>query len=370
MKIGIITHYNVASHGAYLQLYAMKRALETRGHSVCVLTYNKNYDFAKGDEARKFQVGLSNVPYYLKKYLIETGLPNTLFQVHKQRELSSFGKNNFEYRLYSQAGVDAAVIGADEVFSLQYGVNIMMYGHGVDARSVFSYAPSFGQTGIERIREFHMEELIASGLKSLDGVSVRDSGSADVVEELCGFRPPIVCDPALLYDFREERERFSVPRNEKPYALVYAYTTNMNDEGTVKAVKDYAASKGLQLVSLEGYHSWCDRNIACDPVEMLSWFNSAEAVITDTFHGTISSVIAHAKFALFTRPTNTVKLNYLIEQLGIEERVVGPENSLERVLSKEVNYSAVDSKVGEIRAKGAAYLDQQLDACGSKLNVR
>lgn len=367
MNIGILTHYNVASHGAYLQLYAMSRALEERGHKPFVLTYGKNYDFAEGDEARKFQVGLSNVPYYLKKYLVETGPKNTLFQVRKQRELRAFGSATFEYLPYAQAGMDAAVIGADEVFSLQYGVNIMMYGHAVDAGSVFSYAPSFGQTDVARIDRYHVRELIASGLASLQGLSVRDEGSAEVVERLCGFRPPIVCDPALLYDFVDERPQFANFPQERPYAVVYAYTTNMNDKQTVDAVTSYARAHGVELVSLEGYHAWCDRNVACEPVEMLSWFANASAVITDTFHGTISSVITHAPLALFTRPTNTVKLGHLVSQLGIESRVVSAERSLQEVLASPFDYGEVDRRVATLRAEGAAYLDGQLAESEAKV---
>lgn len=338
----------------------MTRILEERGHNPFVLTYGKNYDFAEGDEARKFQVGLSNVPYYLKRYLIGAGPKNTLFQIRKLHELRNFGSKAFKYRPYAQAEMDAAIIGADEVFSLQYGVNIMMYGHAVDAKSVFSYAPSFGQTNVARIDHYHVRDLIVSGLTSLQGLSVRDEGSADVVGELCGFRPTIVCDPALLYDFKKEISRFANRPQAQPYVLVYAYTSNMNDEKTVEAVKSYAQENRLQIVSLEGYHAWCDRNIACGPVDMLSWFANASAIITDTFHGTISSIVTHAPFALFTRSTNTVKLGYLVQQLGIETRVASSERSLQEIFATLLDYEEVDRRVAALRAESLAYLDCQL----------
>lgn len=360
MNIGILTHYNVSSHGAYLQLYAMVRILEERGHKPFVLTYGKNYDFAKDDEARKFQVSFANVPYYLKTYLVETGLKNTLFQVRKQHVLKTFGLTTFKYLPYAQADVDVAIIGADEVFSLQYGVNIMMYGYAVDARSVFTYAPSFGQTDIGHIDRCHVRGLITSGLLACQGLSVRDEGSADVVEELCGFRPPIVCDPALLYDFKKERPHFANRPQKKSYVLVYAYSTNMNNPQTVDAIKSYAQALDLQIVSIEGYHSWCDLNIVCGPVEMLSWFANASAVITDTFHGTISSVITQAPFALFSRPSNTVKLGHLVRQLGIESRIVGLQRSLGEVLAASFDYEDVAKRVARLREEGYAYLDGQL----------
>lgn len=51
MKVGILTHYNVSSHGALLQMYGLKKALEEFGHEVFILTYTRNLDFI--DEATK-----------------------------------------------------------------------------------------------------------------------------------------------------------------------------------------------------------------------------------------------------------------------------------------------------------------------------
>lgn len=67
MNIGILTHYNVASRGICLQLYAMSRALDGCGRRLFVPTCGKNYDFAKGDETCKFLTGLSNASHYLNK---------------------------------------------------------------------------------------------------------------------------------------------------------------------------------------------------------------------------------------------------------------------------------------------------------------
>ena len=363
MKIGILTHYNVSSHGAYLQLYVMSRILQERGHEPFVLTYRKNFDFAEEDEAKKFQIGPASISYYIRKYLFDAGLRNSFFQMRKHRELEAFGRRTFSYAPYAKSDMDAAIIGADEVFSLQYGVNYMMYGHGVAAKSVFTYAPSFGQTDLERIERFHVGPLIAAGLASMQGLSVRDEGSAAVVEQLCDIKPRIVCDPALLYDFDREREKFASGKQRKPYALVYAYTTNMNEPHIVESIKAYARTRGLELVSIEGYHSWCDKNVVCDPVDMLAWFSSASAVITDTFHGTISSVITHAPLALFTRPTNTVKLGSLVNQLGLEEILVTEERDVGEVLSRPFSYERVEEKISALRTEGMSYLDSQLDAC-------
>ena len=45
MKLGILTHYNVSSHGALLQMYALQCELKQLGHDVYILEYSPNYDF-------------------------------------------------------------------------------------------------------------------------------------------------------------------------------------------------------------------------------------------------------------------------------------------------------------------------------------
>ena len=54
----------------------------------------------------------------------------------------------------------------------------------------------------------------------MQGLSVRDEGSAAVIEQLCDIKPRIVCDPALLYDFDRARGN-SLPANEKAITLWY-----------------------------------------------------------------------------------------------------------------------------------------------------
>ena len=94
---------------------------------------------------------------------------------------------------------------------------------------------------------------------------------------------------------------------------------------------------------------------------MLSWFAHAHAVVTDTFHGTISSMITHAPLALFQRESNSVKMNYLVKQLGIETALIENASNLERLLSGHLNYDAIEDRICELRATGMRYLRDQLN---------
>lgn len=356
MRIGILTHYNVSSHGALLQMYALQEELRARGHEVCILTYTRNMDFTSQQQRMRFSASAKNLPYYLKTYMGDGGLPLLHYQYKKQQDLRSFRETHFEFLPYVESGqLDCVVVGADEVFSLENGVNFMMFGHGITAPKIISYAPSFGQTDLRRIEQFGCRDLIASGLSQFSSLSVRDSGSANVVKELLGQAPPIVCDPALLHDFGE-----ITAENSKKYIVVYSYQSNFKEQDRIAAIRKFAKAHKCELWSVGVYYEWCDKKINCDPLEMLKVFAGAQYVITDTFHGTISSYIAKTPMAIFVRENNNVKLDDLISIMGLRHRKVSQLDQLDEILESELDFSDVDQHVSELRSNGALYLDHAL----------
>ncbi len=359
MKIGILTHYQVESHGACLQHYALTRFLEKMGHDVYTLSYNKSFDFADANDRKKFSVGLSSVPFYINEYLLKQGpvFISTMFKKH--RSLQKFNKNNFKFLDYAHCGVDAVVVGSDEVWSLQTGANIMMYGHGVDAKKRISYAPSFGQTNLEVIEKHNCTALIKSGLGSFDSLSARDLTSQKIAEELSGKDVTLVCDPALLYGFDDE-VKSSKKMTDQKYVAVYAYNSNLNEPERIEAIKEYAESIGAKVYSVGGFHKWCDKQISCDPIEMIHWFKYAEAVFTDTFHGTITAFLTNTPMCVYVRSTNNVKLDHLLTVLGLENRKVTDERNIFSIMDEQLDFQQLSSAFEPFRLESAAYLENSL----------
>ncbi|NNU77322.1 polysaccharide pyruvyl transferase family protein [Clostridium estertheticum] len=220
MMVGILTHYDVNNQGAQLQMYALYKRLEELGHSPKLLTYRKNYDF-NINENFKNQVSIKSIPFFLKNYLIKKGLGLTLHNARKYKVNQKYRLTTFKYENYAIADIDIAVVGSDEVFSLESGVNIMMYGHAVNTDNIISYAPSFGQTDINRIEKCHCRNLISSGLSKIKAISAIDDNTMEMIEKLIGIEPTIVCDPVLLYDFANTHVKFDLPKQK--YLIVYAY---------------------------------------------------------------------------------------------------------------------------------------------------
>ena len=363
MKIGILTHYSVYNMGAQLQLSAMRRYLEDLGHRVCVLTYEKNFDFMEG-EREKNSASLKALPYYFRHYFLEKGAGLTLFNVRKVRALQA-GMKQYAFAPYNDHDCDAIVIGSDEVFSIDVGCNRMMYGYGIERFPKIAYAPAFGRTTEALLKECGCYDLVQTGLQKMEFLSARDVHTQEMIRSLTGREAPLVCDPVLLYDghgFHCTHRRII-----GKYMVIYAYDSHMAARDEVAALKAYAKRHGLKTVSLGTYHSWCDENVVCDAESWYHLFRDAQCVVTDTFHGSVVAMRNHCKVAVFIRESvNAFKLRSLLEETGMEERRLREisEKELERVLSVPIDYAVTDARIAAMAERSGAYL------CGALEQIR
>lgn len=363
MKIGILTHYDVNNQGAQLQLFATYKVLEKLGHIPIVLTYRKNYDFIPQLERRN-QISLASVPYIIKHFLLEKGVKLTWHNVRKYLVNKRFREQCFRSDRYHSALIDAALVGADEVFSLELGVNMMMFGHGVNTENMIAYAPSCGQTDLDRIRQFHCEELIGSGLSRFKALSARDEQTRKIIHELTGKFAELVCDPVLLYKFPLDTYRFPKETPRKDYMVVYSYDARFVDSSEIEAVKEFARKNHLLTVSPGTYHGWCDVNIVCNALEWLKCIQGAKAVVTDTFHGTIAAAITNRPMAIYySKSVNSSKMLDLVGRLGLEYRLLKEVSlrELERVFAEDIDCLALNECIERYRQKSIGYLKNALD---------
>jgi len=360
MTYGIITHYDVHNHGALLQLNALVQTLRRQfGIVSYALQFDKNYDFLGRGLKAKYEISLRSVGIYLK-YLRESGVGRFLFNVKKKKLLDGFKtKNHLVGDYYTEVGkLNGVVIGSDEVFALHTGPTPVFFGHALPSDKVFSYGGCFGPTTLENIDRLHCRPFVQSGLQSMCGLGMRDGNSCAIAEALTGRKPQLTCDPVLLYGYEEELEELS---NTTPprTLLIYAYDKRMNAPEEVARIRAYATERGLKVVSAGFYHAWADENVDADPVELLAYFKGAQAVVTDTFHGVVMSLITGREFAVRLRD-NANKLQNLLEEYQLTRRTLSDDWNLEKVFSAKIDYAAVNQVIARRRAESLEYLRQMV----------
>lgn len=359
MKIGILTYYGVHNHGALLQANALKTVLESKGHDCGFLEFKRDYSNIGEEQSKKYEIGLGSILFYTK-YLFNKGVSNIFFNLKKKSILEDYRSSHIPMLgAYDTFNGDLIIIGSDEVFSLEIGINPFLYGNSLNSKHIGSYAGCFGPTTFDEIKELNQVEMISSGLNKMDAISVRDMNSQKVIENLIGVDVPIVCDPVILYGYKEEMNRFN-PKEEK-YILIYSYDKNMNERIEYDPILKYAESNGLKIFSIGYHHKWC-KSINVTPDELLGWINHAELVITDTFHGTVMSIICNTPVAIKLRGNHN-KLKFLLMEYNLLDRTLESFKQLNEVAANKINFNEVNKKINERRKFSMDYLDSLLEKC-------
>jgi hypothetical protein len=167
-------------------------------------------------------------------------------------------------------------------------------------------------------------------------------------------------DPVLVGPLPERVHRPVILKN---YLLVYAYGQRIRTAEEINAIRGFAKKHHLKTVAVGGSQFWCDLYIPVTPFRLMDYFYHADYVVTDTFHGTIFSVINQRKFAVLPRKTNANKLTGLLQELHLECRQVTSVADMEQILTKDIDYTAVESILACKREEAKAYLRNQLEGC-------
>lgn len=362
MKIAILTMHRVVNYGSFMQAFATKSVLEGMGHEV------EFRDFLPGPPRHRGNNAVVAPRNLLKK------LPGKLVRLASTLEKARFKSElqaMFEKKVWPLLGVspalntslqaDAFVIGSDEVFNYTQSLGYVrcLFGHDIDAPLIVAYAASAGYANAEDAVADDMVEELGSGLRRMAHIGVRDDNTRRLVEHCLGRSVDMVVDPTLIYDFQPH---IPVEAPVAPgYLLVYAYEGRMDAPDEVEAVKSYARSRGLRTVSAGGYQPWCDQNVVVTPFELLALFAHADAVVTDTFHGSIFAMKARRNFATLIRTksewgSNSNKVGFLLHQFGLEQRIVGQAKDLASVLDVPVSYAVFEDRLIEWQARSLSFL--------------
>ena len=371
-KVGIMSMQRIANYGSFLQAYALKQLIEEVGCNVEFVDYHvgapviaENAD-SKNKVVRKIEKGLETFRY-------RAPLAHKLsFIRYKQ----SFARKYMPLlgiadEMNYNPTVDCLVIGSDEVFNcIQKNSNVgyspELFGKNNHAKKLITYAASFGNTTLEKLEKYKKANEVGALLKKFDAISVRDANSGTIVEQLTGKEPVYNLDPVLTYDYMNCCDKIPQVQTYEKYLILYAYAGRIsNDEADWIAA--YAKKKNLKVYAIGGIQKCADRFVDCSPFEVLAYFRNAEEVITDTFHGSIFSVITHRPFTTLIRKSvgnsygNEEKLSDLLKRLGLANRMTTKIEDTENINEKAIDYAKVDEQLKAHREVAKEYLRKNLE---------
>ncbi len=365
LKAGIMSMQRILNYGSFLQAYGLKKILEELGCKVEFVDYHKGDCLVKSAD--------NGVIRDLGKVAEVFGCHATIKdKLRFIKYKKNYAKNYYPVLDINQnmnftPELDLLLIGSDEVFNCtqsntNVGYSPELFGANNRAKRLISYGASFGNTTLVKLNSYGIKNEISAWLNEFDALSVRDVNSGKVVRDLIGIEPEYHLDPVLIYDFLR-KEKIPDTVDEKGYIVLYGYTGRFSvDE--CRAIQKYAKKNGLKILCIGGIQHCCDRFVDCSPFEVISYFKNAWAIITDTFHGTIISVITHQRFITIARRNdNMEKLIDLMHRLNLKGQLLINWDELDNKICNSIDYSKIDLLIKRERQRSYDYLEREIKLC-------
>ena len=339
MRVGIVTIYNSQSAGGFLQAMAMYHFLRSQGLNAAFVN-NNAYKKSKAF----YQCALSI------KYLMKGQCKKSLWLL---RTFMAYRKvrKGYDVALLSSA-LNVCVFGSDTIWNLDQQEFCdrweHYWGRNISCRKVL-YGASIGSAKVDSI--LPLKDHI-DALKDFYAYGVRDSMTQELIER-AGIDAKVhrVVDPTMLMPASFYTQMAS-PAEDSKYILFYYF--GLVDDSIMTEIKAFADSKGLSLICFGLNIPGCKKNLIFEPITMLRYFQSADYIITNTFHGNVFSMIFNKNFVNIGKDKE--KVQDLQKQFGLEGRSVEAAFELRNVLEKNIDYSEVNEIMDTMRETSRAYL--------------
>ena len=352
-NVGIITWFCTPNYGSQLQAYALNHVLSIQGNEVEFICFTKYPKLRRAIFHLPLRVQRILSKYYHSKEWAFCSPWIKLHYIHySEKEVPSVAHN-----------FSTVICGSDQIWAPNLYCPPYMLSFVPDEVNKVSYAPSIGLNEIP--------ENLVEGYKKYVGrinhVSIREDKGQEILKNQCGIDSTVVLDPTLLLSSQDWDAIKEIVKIDKPYLFCYFLRENHTYR---KSVEKLAADKGLKIygVSYNITDSEWMENLSVSNIgagEFLGLISGAAVVVTDSYHGTIFSMLYHKDFVTLERfdKNDPICQNSRIHQLnkyfGIENNVFTVKEDTELSVNP-VDYSNFENKIAQLREKSIAFLKNSL----------
>ena len=300
-----MTWYQHRNYGTILQAAAMIYSIKKLGYDAKGINYiSSGYDrqttLEKITSVKKIQDGI--------KHKVTAGRYKPVVDEKKQSCFDSFISEYIPMERKTQTSsqlfqlnqeYDAFICGSDQIWTpLAYNSKYFLDFVSCDGKKI-AYAPSFG---VSSITDSSVRKLIGKQLDHFEHLSVREKQGAAMIKSYYGKHAEVVLDPTLLLN-SSEWDGFTTDKS-LPQNTLLCYILG-DDERSWKHIDLLAEKTGFKVkvipVHPKDYHRGYDLLNGVGPAEFISAIKSADLVCTDSFHGTVFSILYHRNFITFKR---------------------------------------------------------------------
>lgn len=356
MKVGIVTHPLLTNYGGILQNFALQQVLRKLGYDPITIDLVPDYSIYKYMCSLCKTLLLYFIPWKRRSFVSYRSKTrrNAAIESFCQKHIALTERvRRYRPDVVIHYGLQAVIVGSDQVWRARYnrypGYMEDMFLNFVENPRVkkMAYAASFGIDEWDYTKE--TTERCRKLVQQFVGISVRERSGVALCDEYLHVKAVHVLDPTLLLE-REDYEQIcaEVPKDSSRFMAVYILDMSL---GKREMVEHFARKKRLAVKYFSAHN-----NLKLSVEEWLSMFRDAEFVVTDSFHGTVFSIIFNKSFlSIGNSNRGMARFHSLLEMFGLEERLckVGKELSEK---DEEVDWEKVNGRRAEWKVRSLEFL--------------
>lgn len=345
MKAAILTFQQTNNYGAILQNYALQHTINKLGYDADTIDYQSDYISKPYKICHLKNKGLFPYLFGVAGYLIYALRTSKCKHFRKNISYSLPAKYPDLSALNDQ--YDIFITGSDQVWNYKLtGMDTaFLLDFVADKRKCASYAASLGVNCLDK----DIAPIYKDLLNNYKLVSVREEQAKQTLSSILSAPIEVVSDPCLLLTPDEWLSVAAPNIPKKPYIAIYQLGFSSD---VVKLAKKIAKEKHLGLIFLPfpvGTPAFGKYAFNAGPAELVNYIAHADYVITDSFHGTLFSILFHKQF--FTKVSGThagvgSRIHDLLSHYNLSDRIIA-----EQVNYKDpIDYTVIDSIIEKDRA--------------------
>lgn len=371
-KVAILTQPLHTNYGGTLQAYALQSVISKMGCNVTTIDYQSSN---KGIIRLILSIVKSHLlkraekyPFFVKeKHIKESHHMKFIHANIKRSEVICSEEALSKH--FKASKYDTVVVGSDQVWRVEYSPNIDNFFLNFIDGSIqkISYAASFG---LDKWQFSPAKtEQIKSWLNQFDAISVREDSALGLCKEYLDIDVKHVLDPTLLL---EKQDYLNLIEN-MPVDNDHIFTYILDETSEKGKIVDKISTRlGLSTFKKQPKKIYKtslfvedhDNYIYPKIEEWLCAFRDSKFIVTDSFHGTVFSIIFNKPFvAIANSDRGIARFSSLLKIFNLESRLISSIDQLkdELILSK-IDFDKVNSILNDERDKSLSFLSHHIDS--------
>jgi len=362
MKIGILTLPLTNNYGGHLQAWALQTVLKREGHDAILL------DIRRSDEKTynlmmPAKLFLANFIKFLpnKKdyhYFDYRKYQDLHFQNFRDQNLIKtkriYGRNQLKI-VFNRENFDSIIVGSDQVWRKWNIIPLDLYflsWLSPDIKRI-GYAISYGKDKWELTE--NETKRYSDLAKRFSGLSMREMDGIIMTKEYLGLETELVLDPTMLLDTSDYKCLYPNDYTSKKGIFYYILDSTDKKKNIISFCSEIMDQPVFEVMPKVRWFDTMKKFPKKDYIypsigEWLSAFQFSNFVITDSFHGTVFSIIFNKPFIVIGNEYRGLsRIHSLLKLFNLENRLVF---NFEKESIKELLISPIDwNTVNQTREK-------------------